>query len=126
MLYGSFKEASSSEVDLPKDNYKIMKLLFDIDFEGSSELDSLDDIILLMEVVDWYEIKQDTVHCICNEAILTELDLSNYIHIRMSIMPWLLYLKIKQINFSIINIIFCSSKSSTSSGRYLILSKLLQ
>ena len=84
MLYGSFKEASSSEVDLPKDNYKIMKLLFDIDFEGSSDLDSLDDIIPLMEVVDRYKIKQDTVHRICNEAMLAELDLSNYIHIRMS------------------------------------------
>ena len=57
MLYGSFKEASSSEVDPPKDNYKIMKLLFDIVFEGSSELESLDDIIPLMEVVDRYEIK---------------------------------------------------------------------
>ena len=35
-----------------------MKLLFDIVCEGSSELESLDGIILLMEVVDQYEIKQ--------------------------------------------------------------------
>ena len=79
MLYGSFKEASSSEVDLPKDNYKIMKLLFDIVFEGSSDLESLDDIIPLMEVVDRYEIKKIPVQHMCDEAILAELDPSNYV-----------------------------------------------
>ena len=80
MLYGSFKEASSSEVDLPKDNYKIMKLLFDIVFEGSSELESLDDIIPLMEVVDRYEFKKFPVQHMCDEAILAELDPSNYVN----------------------------------------------
>ena len=80
MLYGSFKEASSSEVDLPKDNYKIMKLLFDIVFEGSSELESLDDIIPLMEVVDRYEIKKVPMQRMCDEAILAELDPSNYVN----------------------------------------------
>ena len=81
MLYGSFKEASSSEVDLPKDNYKIMKLLFDIVFEGSSELECLDDIIPLMEVVDRYEFKKVPVQRMCDEAILAELDPSNYVNI---------------------------------------------
>ena len=59
-----------------------MKLLFDVVFEGSFELESLDDILPLMEVVDWYKIKQDTVHRICDEAILAEIDPSNYIRIR--------------------------------------------
>ena len=81
MLYGSFKEASSSEVDLPKDNHKIMKLLFDIVFEGSSELESFDDIIPLMEVVDRYEIKKVPVQRMCDEAILAELDPSNYVNL---------------------------------------------
>ena len=58
ILYVSFKEASSDEVDLPKDYCKIMKLFFDIVFEGSCELESLDDILPLMEVVDWYQIKK--------------------------------------------------------------------
>ena len=79
MLYGSFKEASSGEVDLPKDDYKIMKLLFDIVFEGSSELESLDDIIPLMEVVDRYEIKKFPMQHMCDEAILAELDPSNFV-----------------------------------------------
>lgn len=77
MLYGSFKEASSSDVDLPKDNYKIMKLLFDIVFEGSSDLECLDDIIPLMEVVDRYEIKRAPMQRMCDEAILAELVPSN-------------------------------------------------
>ena len=56
MLYGDFKEASSDEIDLPTDNYKIMKLLFDVVFEGGSEVECLDDIISLMEVIDRYQI----------------------------------------------------------------------
>ena len=74
MLYGSFKEASSSEVDLPKDNYKIMKLLFDVVFGDSFELESLDDIIPLMEVVDRYQIKKVQMLRVWDEIILAKSD----------------------------------------------------
>ena len=79
MLYGSFKEASSSEVDLPKDNYKIIKLLFDVVFGDSFELESLDDIIPLMEVVDRYQIKKVQMLRMWDEVILAKFDSSNYI-----------------------------------------------
>ena len=58
MFYGDFKEAKSKVVDLPNDSHKIMKLLFDIVFEESSEMESLDDIIPLMEVVERYQINK--------------------------------------------------------------------
>jgi len=54
MFYGNFKEAKSKIVDLPNDSYKIMKLLLDIVFEESCEMESLDDVIPLMEVVECY------------------------------------------------------------------------
>ena len=81
MLYGNFKEASSNEVDLPEDNYRIMKLLFDIIFEGGSEIESLNDIIPLMEVVDRYQIKKGPVQQICDTAILNELNPLNCVNL---------------------------------------------
>ena len=79
MLYGNFKEASSNEVDLPEDNYRIMKLLFNIIFEGCFEIETLNDIIPLMEVVDRYQIRKGPVQQICGTAILNKLDASNYV-----------------------------------------------
>ena len=74
MLYGSFKEASADEIDLPGDSYKTIKVLFDILFNGGSEIESLDDIIPLMEAVDRYQIKKEPLQHICDEAILDHLD----------------------------------------------------
>ena len=51
-----------------------MKLLFDILFSGGSEIESLDDIVPLMEVVDRYQIKKGPLQHICDEAILAEFN----------------------------------------------------
>ena len=78
MFYGKFKEAKSKVVDLPSDNHKIMKLLLDIVFEESCEMESLDDIIPLMEVVERYQINKAPVQQMCDEAILAQMNASNY------------------------------------------------
>jgi len=78
MFYGNFKEAKSKVVDLPSDIHKIMKLLLDIVFEESCEMESLDDIIPLMEVVERYQINKAPVQQICDEAILAEMNATNY------------------------------------------------
>ena len=78
MFYGDFKEAKSKVVDLPNDSHKIMKLLLDIVFEESSEMESLDDIIPLMEVVERYQINKAPVQQMCDEAILTQMNAKNY------------------------------------------------
>ena len=58
MFHGNFKEADSGVVDLPKDNCRIIQMLLDAMFKGSCEMDSLDDIIPLMEVLEGYQIKK--------------------------------------------------------------------
>ena len=78
MFYGNFKEAKSKVADLPSDSHKIMKLLLDIVFEESCEMESLDDIIPLMEVVERYQINKAPVQQMCDEAILTQMNAKNY------------------------------------------------
>ena len=78
MFYGNFKEASSKVVQLPGDRHKIMKLLLEIVFEESCEMESLDDIIPLMEVVERYQINKAPIQQMCDEAILTQTNANNY------------------------------------------------
>ena len=78
MFYGNFKEAKSKVVELPSDSHKIMKLLLDIVFEESCQMESLDDIIPLMEVVECYKINKAPVQQMCDEAILTQMNANNY------------------------------------------------
>ena len=78
MFYGNFKEAKSKVVELPSDSHKIMKLLLDIIFEESCEMESLDDIIPLMEVVERYQINKAPVQQMCDEAILAQMNANNY------------------------------------------------
>ena len=52
MFYGDFKEGKSSEISLPSDNYKVMKILIDCVYNGKCEMSSVDDILPLLEVVD--------------------------------------------------------------------------
>ena len=77
MFYGNFKEATSKVVELPGDSNKIMKLLLDIVFEESCEMESLDDIIPLMEVVERYQINKAPIQQMCDEAILAQMNASN-------------------------------------------------
>ena len=79
MLYGNFKEGNSSEVKFPTDNYKIMKLLVDFIYSGTCEPGSLDDVIPLMGLVDRYQINKAPFLHMCGEAILSQLDSSNYL-----------------------------------------------
>ena len=78
MFYGNFKEAKSKVVNLPSDSYKIMKLFLEIVFEESCEMESLDDIIPLMEVVERYQINKAPIQQMCDEAILTQMNANNY------------------------------------------------
>ena len=81
MFYGDFKEGKSDEVDLPKDNCKIMKLLFSAIFEESCEMESLSDILPLIEVVERYQINKIPLQQMYSEAILSELSPSTYLTI---------------------------------------------
>ena len=78
MFYENLKETNLKEVDLPNDSHKIMKLLLDIVFEESCEMESLDDIIPLMEVVERYQINKIPVQQMCDGAILTQMNAENY------------------------------------------------
>jgi len=78
MFFGGFKEKRSNKVDLPAENYKTMKLLIDTVYKGSCELDSLDDMIPLMEVVDRYQINKAPLQHMCGEAVLSQLTPSNF------------------------------------------------
>ena len=78
MFYGNFKEAKSKVVQLPGDSHKIMKLLLEIVFEESCEMESLDDIIPLMEVVERYQINKAPIQQMCDEAILAQMNSNNY------------------------------------------------
>ncbi|XP_065892815.1 speckle-type POZ protein B-like [Dysidea avara] len=73
MFYGDFKEGKSKEVELPKDKYKVMKLLVDTVYSGSCELADLDDTIPLIEVMDRYQINKVLLQHMCGEAILSQL-----------------------------------------------------
>ena len=79
MFYGGFKEEKSDEVNLPKDNYKIINLLLNAIFEGSCKMDSLDDIFALMEVAERYQINKVPLQQMCSEAILSQLSVSTYL-----------------------------------------------
>ena len=79
MFYGDFKEGKSKEVDLPKENYSTMKLLIDFVHKGSCDLDNLDAILPLIAAFDYYQINKTPFLHMCGEAILSQLDSSNYL-----------------------------------------------
>jgi len=78
MFNGFFKETKSEIINLPNESYKVMKLLLDIVFEGSCEMESLDDVIPLMEVVERYQINKAPIQQMCDEAILSQMSPRNY------------------------------------------------
>jgi len=78
MFYGHFKEGESKKVDLPMDNYKMIKLLIDFIYSGSVELDCLTEFISLMEVADRYQINKVPLKQLFGECVLSKLDSSNY------------------------------------------------
>ena len=79
MLYGDFKEGKSSEVALPSDSYKVMKLLIDFVYNGKCEVSNLDDFLPLFEVLDRYQINKIPFHYMIGEAVLAKLHSSNYL-----------------------------------------------
>ena len=81
MFYGNFKEAKLDEVNLQKENITIMKLFIDFVYHGDCELESLDDVLPLMKVVDYFQINKLPFHLKCGQVILTELDSSNYLNL---------------------------------------------
>ena len=78
MFYGDFKEGNAKEVELPKDSCKTMQQLVDVIYKGSCDFDSLDDAVPLIEVVDRYQINKVPLQYMCDEAILSQMDSSNY------------------------------------------------
>ena len=58
MFYGDFKEGKSKEVDLPAESYNSTKLLIDFIHTRTCEIESLDDIVPLMELFDRYQINK--------------------------------------------------------------------
>ena len=79
MFNGEFKEKKSSLIPLPTDKHKTIKQLFDIIYKGGCEIDSLDDIDTLMEVVDRYDFNKAPFLQMFDEAILSQMDSSNYL-----------------------------------------------
>ena len=79
MLYGNFKEGKSNEVNMPKDCCKTMQQLIDIIYKGGCEIKNLDDTIPLIEVFNRFQINKAPMQRACGEAILSQLDSSNYL-----------------------------------------------
>ena len=79
MFYGDFKEANSTVVDIPDKKLRIMQMLLDAVFKGSCEMDSLDDIVPLIEVADYYQIEKKPLQQMCDEAILTRFEMNSTI-----------------------------------------------
>ena len=79
MFYGDFKEGNAKEVELPKDKYNTIRLLVDVIYKGSCEVESIDDTIPLIEVMERYQINKVPLQHMCDEPILSQLDSSNYL-----------------------------------------------
>ena len=79
MLFGNFKEGKSDEVNLEEENGDIMKLFIDFVYNGNCKLDSLDDVLPLMKVIDYYQVNKVPFHIMCGNVILDKLDSSNYL-----------------------------------------------
>ena len=78
MFYGDFKEGNAKVVELPKDSYKVTKLLIDFLYHGTFELSCLSDLIPLMEVADRYQIKKKSLQKLCGKCVSSKLDSTNY------------------------------------------------
>ena len=79
MFYGDFKEGKSSEIALPSDSCKSMKILIDFIYNGKCEVSHLDDILPLLEVTDRYQINKVPFQHMIGEAVLVKLNSSNYV-----------------------------------------------
>ena len=79
MLFGNFKEGKSDEVNLDEEDGDIMKLFIDFIYKGNCKLESLDDVLPLMKVVDYYQVNKVPFHLMCGKVILDKLDSSNYL-----------------------------------------------
>jgi len=79
MFYGNFREANKKEVDLPTDTHKTIQQVIDIVYKGSCELDNFDDTILLKEAFERYQINKAPFVHMCGEALLSQLNSSNYL-----------------------------------------------
>ena len=79
MFYGDFKEGKSSEIALPSDSYKVIKLLIDFVYNGKCEVSRLDDLLPLLEVLDRYQMNKIPFQHLISEAVLAKLCSSNYL-----------------------------------------------
>ena len=79
MFYGDFKEGNAKGVELPKDNYITMKLLINFVYSGSCDIDNVDSFLPLTAAFDFYQINKAPLQHMCDEAILSQMDCSNYL-----------------------------------------------
>jgi len=79
MFYEEGKEKNETIADLPNEKCKIMQLLIDFVCHGNCEIDSLDDTLPLLEVVNSYKVSVIPLKYACGEVILPQLDSSNYL-----------------------------------------------
>lgn len=79
MFYGNFKEGKSDEVNLQEENSSSMKLFIDFIYTGNCILESVDDVLPLMKVVDYYQVNKVPFQLMCGKLILNKLDSLNYL-----------------------------------------------
>ena len=79
MLYGKFEEGKSDEVNLQEENGSIMKLFIDFIYNGSCQIENLDDMLPLMKIVDYYQVNKAPLCVMCGNIILDKLDSTNYL-----------------------------------------------
>ena len=83
-VYGNFKESSLSEVNLPEDNCKNMKMLIDFVYTGGCQVKSVDNIFPLAELIECYQINKLPLYHLCSKTILSQMDSSNYLTLLLS------------------------------------------
>ena len=94
-------------VELPADTHRIMKLFIDFVYNGDCKLDDMDDVLLLNEVMDRYQLRKGAFYHMCGRIILAKLDPSNYLTLLPKFVSVLNELDVKKATDKVI----CCTKS---------------
>ena len=77
MLYGDFKEREQNIIELPEHSYTTIKLLMDFIYTGQCRINELDDILLLLQALDYFQIDVPSIKHVCGSKILCHMNTFN-------------------------------------------------
>ena len=77
MLYGDFKEREQNVIELPEHSYATMRLLMDFIYTGQCRINELDDILLLLQALDYFQIDVPSLRHVCGRKLLCHMNVFN-------------------------------------------------